>query len=82
MPPIPYGVQVPADATYSTAIAPLVTVNGISATVHGAALAPGYAGLYQIAIQVPPSLADGDWPIIATIGGASSPSGVMLSVRR
>jgi len=31
----------------------------------------GFAGLYQVAIQVPATLADGDWPIVTTIGGGA-----------
>ncbi len=81
-PSAPTGVQVPANQTYSTSTLPAVTVNNVAATVYGAALAPGYAGLYQVAIQVPASLADGDWPVVATIGGVSSPAGAVLSVRR
>jgi uncharacterized protein (TIGR03437 family) len=81
-PPAPPGVPVPADKTYSTSTPPTVTINNVSATVYGAALASGYAGLYQVAIQVPESLTDGDWPIIATIGGVSSPTGIILSVKR
>jgi uncharacterized protein (TIGR03437 family) len=50
--------------------------------VYGAALAPGFAGLYQIAIQVPSSLADGDWPVVAVIGGVKSPAGMLLSVKK
>jgi uncharacterized protein (TIGR03437 family) len=50
--------------------------------VYGAALAPGFAGLYQIAIQVPSSIPNGDWPIQATIGGVQSPAGVLLSVQQ
>ena len=64
---------------YSTASAPTVTVNNTPAIVYGAALAPGSAGLYQIAIQVPTTLADGDWPIQASIGGVTSPTGIILS---
>lgn len=54
------GVQVPADQTYSTNTLPAVTINNVSTTVYGAALAAGFAGLYQVAIQVPSSLADGE----------------------
>jgi uncharacterized protein (TIGR03437 family) len=82
MPPAPSGVSVPASGGYSTASAPVVTVNGISATVYGGALAPGSAGLYQIAIQVPNTLADGDWPIQASIGGVQSPAGTILTVHQ
>lgn len=79
-PAAPVGVSVPASGGYSTASAPTLTINSTPATVYGAALAPGSAGLYQIAIQVPPSLTDGDWPIQASIGGTMSPTGVVLSV--
>jgi len=81
-PPAPTGVQVPSDQTYSTSALPSVTINNIPATVYGAALAPGYAGLYQVAIQVPASLADGDWPIVASIGGVKSVSGIVISVKQ
>jgi len=72
---------VPGDQTYSTATLPTVTINNTAATVYGAALASGSAGLYQIAITVPSTLADGDWPIVAGIGGVQSPAGTVLSVR-
>jgi uncharacterized protein (TIGR03437 family) len=78
----PVGVPVPSDQTYSPSQAPTVTVGNLSATIYGTALAPGYGGLYQVAIQVPSAIPDGDWPIVASIGGASSPSGVILSVQR
>jgi uncharacterized protein (TIGR03437 family) len=75
------GIVVPGDQTYSTSVPPTLTINNQRATVFGAALAPGFAGLYQIAIQVPDLLADGNWPVIATIGGISSPPGVVLAVQ-
>ena len=77
----PVGTQVPGDTTYSTP-PPGVTINNIPATVYGAALASNNAGLYQVAIQVPDSLADGDWPVQTSIGGVPSPSGVIISVKR
>ncbi len=86
-PPTLPGVVTPSDNTYSTSTPVTVTINNIPATVYGAALAPGFAGLYQVAIQVPASLANGDWPIVATIGSAalfnvaSSPGGVILTVQ-
>jgi uncharacterized protein (TIGR03437 family) len=81
-PPVLPGGVTPADQTYATSTLPAVTINNIPATVYGAALASGYAGLYQIAIQVPATIPDGDWPVIATIGGIPSPNGLMLAVRR
>ena len=80
-PATPVGIPVPGDKTYSATAAPTITVNNVQATVYGAALASGFAGLYQVAIQVPASIADGDWPIVATVGGVASPSGVVLSVQ-
>jgi uncharacterized protein (TIGR03437 family) len=79
-PAAPFGVQVPADQIYSTSSMPAVTVGNISAPVYGAALAPGDAGLYQVAIQVPGSISDGDWPVQTTVGGLQSPAGVILSI--
>jgi uncharacterized protein (TIGR03437 family) len=81
IPAAPIGVVTPSDQTYSTTTLPGVTVGGVSATVYGAALTPGFAGLYQIAIQVPPTLGNGDWPVVATIGGAQSPSGIVLTIQ-
>ncbi len=78
----PVGAAVPSDKTYSTTTLPAVTINNVPATVYGAALAPGFAGLYQIAIQVPASIPDGDWAIQASIGGVQSPTGVVLSVHQ
>jgi len=79
-PAAPTGVAVPSDKAYATSSLPGITIDSVPATVYGAALAPGSVGLYQIAIQVPPSLADGDWPIQALIGGILSPAGTILSV--
>ena len=83
VPAVTPGVQVPAlpnGQTYSTILPVTVTINNVSATVYGAAVATGYAGLYQIAIQVPPSIGNGDWPVTASIGGVQSPAGMVLSV--
>ncbi|HEY4359600.1 MAG TPA: IPT/TIG domain-containing protein [Bryobacteraceae bacterium] len=82
IPAAPSGVAVPGDQAYSTATLPAVTIGNASALVYGAALASGSVGLYQIAIQVPPTLADGDWPIQASIGGVTSPTGAVLTVKR
>ena len=81
-PVAPPGAAVPSATTYSTTTLPTVTIDNIPAMVYGAALAPGFAGLYQIAIQVPSSIPNGDWPIQATIGGAQSPAGVLLAVQQ
>jgi len=81
-PSAPAGVETPSTTTYNTATAVSVTVGGKPATVYGAALAPGYAGLYQVAIQIPASLANGDYPVVATINGAQSPSTTLITVQQ
>jgi len=79
-PPVAAGIQVPSDKLYSVSVT--VKIGTTDAQVFGAALSPGYAGLYQIAIQVPASMADGDFPIKATVAGVTSPDGVILSVKK
>lgn len=77
------GVVVPSDQQYSASTPPTVTIGGASATVYGTALAAGFAGLYQVAIQVPSTLAAGTYPIVASVGQflpVQSPSTVVLAV--
>jgi uncharacterized protein (TIGR03437 family) len=81
-PTIAAGIQAPTDQPYPTANPVTVTVGTASAQVFGAALAPGFAGLYQIAISIPASTPDGDIPIKASVGGVQSPDGVFLTVQR
>lgn len=80
-PAAPLGVETPSDQLYSASLLPTITINNVSAVVYGAALAPGFAALYQVAIQVPATLADGDWPLVATVGGVQSPDGIILTVQ-
>ena len=82
VPLAPIGAEVSSGTVYQTASPVTVTVGNSPAIVYGAALAPGFPALYQIAIQIPESLADGDYPVVATISGVSSPSNVVLSVMR
>jgi uncharacterized protein (TIGR03437 family) len=80
-PPVAAGIQVPADKIYNASPVS-IKLGTADAQVFGAALSPGFAGLYQVAIQVPASLADGDYALKATVAGASSPDGVTLSVKK
>jgi uncharacterized protein (TIGR03437 family) len=68
--------------TYNTTYPVTVTLGGTPATVYGAALAPGFAGLYQVAVQIPTSLADGDYAVVATILTAQSPSTTLITVQQ
>ena len=81
-PAAPAGVETPSTTTYNTAAAVSVSIGNNPATVYGAALAPGYAALYQVAIQIPASLADGDYPVVATIAGTQSPAATLITVQQ
>jgi len=81
-PAAPEGAETPSTATYNTASTVSVMVGNQPATVYGAALAAGYAGLYQVAIKIPASLANGDYPVVATISGADSPSTTLITVHQ
>jgi uncharacterized protein (TIGR03437 family) len=79
--PLP-GILVPASPVpFSTTSLPSISVQLIPAIVYDAALAPGFAALFQVAFQVPLGLADGDYPITGSVGGTPFLSGqVLLSV--
>lgn len=81
IPAAPSGIETPSSVTYNTSTLPTIDINKVPAKVLGAALAPGFAGLYQVAIEVPSTLGNGDWPLVATIGGVSSPNGMVLTVQ-
>jgi uncharacterized protein (TIGR03437 family) len=80
-PAVSSGIQVPADKTYSTPN-PTVTIDGTPATVFGSALAPSFAGLYQVAIQVPTNARNGDLAVKANINGVDTPDNVFLTVQQ
>jgi uncharacterized protein (TIGR03437 family) len=52
---------------------PTVTIGGVTAVVQFSGLAPGFAGLYQVNVQIPQGVPTGDAvPILVTIGGVPS----------
>ncbi len=81
-PAVAPGVVPPSATVANVANAVTVTIGNLPAQVWGAALAPGNAGLYQVALQVPAGAPDGDLAVITTVNGVSSPSGVVLSVKQ
>jgi uncharacterized protein (TIGR03437 family) len=71
-----------------SAIAPVPNANvtfGASALPAAnliyAGVSPGTAGLYQVNLQVPAGLADGDYPLTLNIGAFHTPAGAYLTVK-
>ncbi|HUI54946.1 MAG TPA: choice-of-anchor V domain-containing protein [Bryobacteraceae bacterium] len=81
-PAIPSGTAVPLGTIYYVTTQPTLTLNSQPMAYYATALSPTFAGLYQVVAQVPASMPNGDWPIIATVAGVSSPTGVLLTVQR
>lgn len=81
-PATPIGMVVPTAQTYNTTTLPSPTLNNGEVDVIGAALTSNSAGLYQVAIQVPTPLANGDYFLQVSIGGVTSPLGLILSVQQ
>lgn len=81
-PTVAPGVVPPANPVANVANPVTVTIGNVAATVIGAAISPGNPGLYQIAVQVPLSVPDGDLPVAAQVNGVQSSSNVLLNVMR
>lgn len=60
---------------------PTITIGGVQAQVLGTVLSPGFLGLYQIAITVPPTVqTGGDVPVMATSSGVAAPGNAFLTI--
>ena len=76
-PAVPPGIIVPVQNFPSTTVPTISFTAGnggtttIPALVYGAALAPGFAALWQVAFQVPASLVNGNYVLSESIGGAT-----------
>jgi uncharacterized protein (TIGR03437 family) len=77
-PPAAAGKVVTASAPTASPVT--VTVGNTSVNVIGAATTPNSVGLYQINIQLPQSIGSGDQPVVATVAGFQSPTGVNLYI--
>ena len=63
-----------------------VSIGGITlgaADVTYAGLSPGsVSGLYQVNARIPATASDGNLPVVVTVGGVATQTGVMIAVRR
>ncbi|MFN7919090.1 MAG: YHYH protein [Bryobacteraceae bacterium] len=73
---------VPGSAQQSGALSPLptISVGGVQATVQFGGLV--FPGEYQFNVVVPPGTPNGNQPVTATIGGRSTPAGVVIAVQQ
>ncbi|MBZ5728847.1 MAG: hypothetical protein LAP87_28190 [Acidobacteriia bacterium] len=81
----PTSPAVPAGVIFNGA-APLVDPSQVHIRIGGVTAKVIFAGLvvpgeYQFNVQIP-ALADGDYPIVADIGGLSTQSGLLISIRK
>ena len=58
---------------------PVITIGAANATVQYTGLTA--TGLYQFNVTVPSPRPDGDAPVVAKIGGVSSPAGALLTIK-
>jgi uncharacterized protein (TIGR03437 family) len=77
-PPSPAGQVVAQAADLANAVT--VRIAGVRATVRWAGISS--AGLCQMDVVVPTGTADGDWPVVAEVGGVQSQSRALITVRR
>jgi minor extracellular serine protease Vpr len=69
------GAPAPGSPNFATTTTtPVVTIGGQAAQVLFSGLSPGFVGLYQVNVTVPPGLSAGNQPITIAIGGQTSPS--------
>jgi uncharacterized protein (TIGR03437 family) len=64
-----------------TASVTLGTINLDPTAIFYAGVSPGTAGLDQLNIQVPASIADGDYPLTMTLGTFTTPAGGFIAVK-
>jgi uncharacterized protein (TIGR03437 family) len=81
-PAVPAGQNAPTSTVAIPTNTITMLVGSINAQVLGAALTPGNAGVYQIAIQVPPNAPNGDLPITAQVAGSFSPPNIYVTVQQ
>ena len=75
--PPPDGAPAPADNLANTFVTPVVMIGAIPAKVSFSGLAPGFVGLNQVNVQVPPNAPTGDAVPLSMSDGLGSNSNVV-----
>jgi len=76
-PPVPAGAAYTGSAQTTTTVQ--LSINNVSVIPTFAGITS--AGLYQINLQIPSGLGTGDLPLRAIVGGAQTPTGVLISLQ-
>jgi uncharacterized protein (TIGR03437 family) len=74
----------PRTGAAQSSYTPTVTLGTLTldpSAVFYTAVSPGTAGLYQLNIQVPNTIADGDYPLVLTMGTFATPAGGFICVK-
>jgi uncharacterized protein (TIGR03437 family) len=82
--PLATGHVPPLDGSvlYETPTLPTVTIGGVTAKVLYSVLAPGYPGDYQVAVEVPTGVTNGDdVPVVVTMFGNSDTATLSIQPR-
>jgi len=67
------GAAAPSSPPSTTVVNPVVTIGGAQADVFFSGLAPGFANLYQLNVQVPPGAQAGEQSVAISVQTASGP---------
>jgi uncharacterized protein (TIGR03437 family) len=73
----PSGEPTPLPPPLAQTPVPTVTIGNIAAHVDFSGLSPGWVGLYQVNVDVPPNAPTGPQPIVVSIGGVNSKASIL-----